>query len=61
MWEWNKERSKYFYYHPAFGNRKLQKMRTYSHFDSIITLILFYDNYKSTTRWRTEVSILSKL
>jgi hypothetical protein len=23
--------------------------------------ILFYDNYKSTTRWRTRISILSKL
>ena len=46
MWEWNKERSKYFYYHPAFGNRKLQKMRIYSHFESIITNILFYDEFK---------------
>ena len=58
---WEKKQSKYFYYHPAFGNRKLQKMRTYSHFESIITTILFYDNYKSTTRWRTRISILSKL
>jgi len=44
-----------------FGNRKLQKMRTYSHFESIITGILFYDNYKSTTRWKTGVSISLKL
>jgi len=61
MWEWNKERSKYFYYSHAFGNRKLQKMRTYSHFDSIITGILFYDESKQTTSLETGVSILSKL
>jgi hypothetical protein len=61
MWEWNKERSKYFYYHPAFGNKKLQKMRTYSHFESIITNILFYDEFKQTTSLETGISILSKL
>ena len=58
---WEKNQSKYFYYNPAFGNRKLQKMMSYSHFDSIITGILFYDEYKSTASWRTGVSILSKL
>ena len=58
---WEKNQGKYFYYHPAFGNRKLQKMRTYSHFDSIITGILSYDEYKQTTSFGTGVSILSKL
>jgi hypothetical protein len=58
---WEKNQGKYFYYHPAFGNRKLQKMMSYSHFESIITSILFYDEYKSTASWRTGVSILSKL
>jgi hypothetical protein len=56
MWEKNK----YSFYHPMF-DKKYYKIVAYSHFESIITNILFYDEHKSTTRLNTGVSILSKL